>query len=42
MSTFNEELYLEMVQNEEAEAPCYYDEENCYAPVFDEIINNYE
>lgn len=42
MSTFNEELYLEMVENEENEAPCYYDEVNCYASVFNSIVNSYE
>lgn len=42
MSTFNEELYLEMVQNEEAETPCYDEEVNCYACVFTDIVNSYE
>lgn len=42
MIDFNEELYHEMMQNEEAEAPCYYEEENCYTPVFNEILSNYE
>ncbi len=42
MSEFNEELYLEMVENEENEAPCYFEEDNCYLPVFNEVLSNYE
>lgn len=42
MTDYNEELYLEMVENEQEELACYDEEENCYAPVFNEILNNYE
>lgn len=42
MADYNEELYLEMVENEEAETPRYYEEENCYACVFTDIVNSYE
>lgn len=42
MTDYNEELYLEMVENEQEELACYYEEENCYTPVFNEILSNYE
>lgn len=42
MSEFNEELYQEMIQNEENEAPRYDDEVNCYSCVFTDIVSSYE
>lgn len=42
MGTYNEELYREMMENEQEELASYYEEENCYAPVFNEILSNYE
>lgn len=42
MADYNEELYLEMVENEQEELACYDEEENCYACVFTDIVNSYE
>ena len=41
MPEFDNELYLEMMQNEAEEQPKYYEEDNCYLPVFNSVINNY-
>lgn len=42
MTDFNEELYQEMMENEEAETPCYYDEVNPFDCVFNSIVESYE
>lgn len=42
MSQFNEELYQEMMENEQNEAACYDDEVNCYSCVFNSIVESYE
>ena len=42
MSEFNEELYLEMVENEQEELACYDDEVNVFDCVFNSIVESYE
>lgn len=41
MTEFNEELYQEMMENEQNEAAMYDDEDNCYLPVFNSIVESY-
>ncbi len=42
MTDFNEELYLEMMENEQNEAAVYDDEVNVFDCVFNSIVESYE
>ena len=41
MSNYNDELYQEMMENEVEEQPQYYEEENVFSCVFNQVMDNY-